>query len=75
MTVPTVEQTARINATRWADPLTSRERAELAKLLARACGRSWRASGGARRKPLVVLSIEMSAVYLDVTGRAKRGAV
>lgn len=69
----TVEQAARIAATRWADPLTTRERGDLARPLARTCGRSWRlarARGLSSRsgKALTALSIEMSALHMDVTG-------
>lgn len=62
----------------WADPLTSEERAGLARKLARACNRFW---GGQyafighadSRRSYVTASAEMSDLHLDVTERAEAG--
>lgn len=60
----------------WADPLTRKERAELARKLAHACNRLW---GGQyafigkadSRRSYVLASAEMSVLHLDVTERAE----
>lgn len=66
----------------WADPLTVRERAELARRLARSCKRSYVAARFVvARDPqpadidmmrdLTIISAEMSDLHLDVTERAE----
>jgi hypothetical protein len=61
----------------WADPLTRRERAELARRLARACKRSYDARIGLAKPgtfdlamKVVEVSAECSNLHLDVTERA-----
>ena len=65
----------------WADPLTRKERAELARAFARWCGRLWRAAQECGENGSdfhqdefvgrVNASIEMSDLHLDVTERAE----
>ena len=71
----------------WADPLSRKERTELAKGLASACQRSWDAARWQREhadyplnsakenavpsRALVEISLEMSDLHLDVTERAE----
>jgi hypothetical protein len=57
----------------WADPLSRKERRELAKLLARACGRFYNTPAGTSGAMLsqVIASAEMSDLHLDVTERAE----
>ena len=62
----------------WANPLSRKERTELARMLARHCKKFWDASGRPRQGPrvateyrdLVITSAEMSDLHLDVTERA-----
>jgi alkylhydroperoxidase family enzyme len=59
----------------WADPLTSKERAEVARMLARACKSFYGAAFVRKvtRKASVarqLASAEMSDLHLDVTERA-----
>jgi hypothetical protein len=64
----------------WADPLTRKERAELARKLANACKRFYNAPQRRRRRdgdPMAermarrIASAEMSDLHLDVTERAE----
>lgn len=57
----------------WADPLTRRERAELARMLARACQRFYNTPAGNSRAMYsqIIASAEMSDLHLDVTERAE----
>lgn len=66
----------------WADPLTRKERTELARKLARSCKRSYDASRFVvARDPqpadvevmraLTLISVEASDLHLDVTERAE----
>lgn len=60
-------------STCWADPLTRKERAELARKLARACNRLYNTPPGNSRAMYsqIVASAEMSDLHLDVTERAE----
>ena len=68
-----------LTTTCWADPLTRKERRELASRLARACGAVWRArthwKGDDRETAMVaqciLASTDMAELHLDVTERAK----
>ena len=62
----------------WADPLNRRERAELARRLARACKRSYDARKGLAKPGtfdlafgVVEVSAECAVLHLDVTERAQ----
>ena len=56
----------------WADPLSSRERAKLARKLASACKRFYSDPAGSPAAVLsrIVASAEMADLHLDVTERA-----
>jgi len=60
-------------STCWADPLSRAERAEVARLLARACHRFYNTPAGTAKAMLsqIVASAEMSDLHLDVTERAE----
>jgi uncharacterized lipoprotein YmbA len=55
----------------WADPLSRKERAELARKLASACQRFYNTPAGTSSAMLsqIVASAEMSDLHLDVTER------
>ena len=68
-----------MSATCWADPLTRKERRELARKLARACGEVWRARtrwlGTDEELRMVsqciLASTDMADLHMDVTERAQ----
>lgn len=57
----------------WADPLSRKERALLARKLARACQRSYNIPAGDTRVMYsrIIASAEMSDLHMDVTERAR----
>jgi hypothetical protein len=60
-------------AASWADLLTRKERAELARMLARACKRFYNTPAGTAgaMHSQIIASAEMSDLHLDVTERAE----
>ena len=63
-------------STCWADPLSRRERKEVAMFLSRACGRFYGAAreaetGEPDRYARLTACMEMSDLHLDVTERAE----
>jgi hypothetical protein len=60
----------------WADPLSRKERRELAVRLARSCKRSYNIPAGTPGAMLsqIIASAEMSDLHLDVTERAEVAA-
>ena len=57
----------------WADPLSRKERVEVAGLLARACRRFYNTPAGTpgAMYSQIIASAEMSDLHLDVTERAE----
>ena len=62
-----------MTATCWADPLSRKERALLARKLARACQRFYNIPPGSVRAmhSQIIASAEMSDLHMDVTERAE----
>lgn len=60
----------------WADPLTRKERVELARKLARACHRFYNTPAGTAGAMYsqIIASAEMSDLHMDVTEQAKVAA-
>jgi hypothetical protein len=74
MTETTTQQLFReaSEAASWADLLSSKERAVLARMLARACHRFYNMPGNSPRAMYsqIIASAEMSDLHMDVTERA-----